>query len=239
MLSIPRAFFPLSNPGITTAGKCDQLPQILLKQESNTDKRTWAWLPPFPFPLLPPLLPPPLVCLCCWEPVISAILLSICSSRSSMDILNWLSRAEQEEEWGCVPEEKHLTCGLCQLVGLESKRLSVTSPNPGLHPGQVSPARGGREAVPLHKLCLYHNPKSPVKGTENSFFVKDPAFGFLPLTLSLSNFPTETLTKSSRGPWEQTHEMNAAHGRRWLLWERRWYLKKNPNKQKEKATHFF
>lgn len=48
---------------------------------------TCTCVPLFPFPLLPPPTP----CLCCWEPVISAILLSICSSRSNMDILNWLS----------------------------------------------------------------------------------------------------------------------------------------------------
>ena len=57
--------------------------------------RTWAWPPPLLLPVPPPLLPPPLPCLCCCDPVISAILLSICSSRSRMDILNWLSRAEQ------------------------------------------------------------------------------------------------------------------------------------------------
>lgn len=62
---------------------------------------TWAWLPPFPVPLPPPLLPPPLPCLCCWDPVISAILLSICSRRSRMDILNWLSRAEQGRVRSC------------------------------------------------------------------------------------------------------------------------------------------
>lgn len=52
---------------------------------------TCTCVPLFPFPLLPPPTP----CLCCWEPVISAILLSICSSRSNMDILNWLSRLEK------------------------------------------------------------------------------------------------------------------------------------------------
>lgn len=51
---------------------------------------TCAWLPLLPLP------PPPLAGLCCCDPVISAIRLSICSSRSRMDILNWLSRAEQE-----------------------------------------------------------------------------------------------------------------------------------------------
>lgn len=52
---------------------------------------TCTCVPLFPFPLLPPPTP----CLCCWEPVISAILLSICSSRSNMDILNWLSGLEK------------------------------------------------------------------------------------------------------------------------------------------------
>lgn len=54
----------------------------------------WVLLPPPPPPPVPPVPPPapPLPALLgCWWLAISAILLSICSKRSRIDILNWLS----------------------------------------------------------------------------------------------------------------------------------------------------
>lgn len=56
---------------------------------------TCDWLlfppPPPPPPPVPPPVPPPPALLGCWWLAISAILLSICSKRSRIDILNWLS----------------------------------------------------------------------------------------------------------------------------------------------------
>ncbi len=48
--------------------------------------------PPPPPPPVPPPAPPLPALLGCWWLAISAILLSICSKRSKIDILNWLSR---------------------------------------------------------------------------------------------------------------------------------------------------
>ena len=92
--------------------------------------RTWAWLPPLPLPVPPPLLPPPLPCLCCWDPVISAILLSICSSRSRMDILNWLSRAEHGRVRLCFGRMGINPCPV-QPVGWASKTITHSTRSPG------------------------------------------------------------------------------------------------------------
>lgn len=127
---------------------------------------TWAWLPPFPVPLPPPLLPPPLPCLCCWDPVISAILLSICSRRSRMDILNWLSRAEQRRVRLCSgrravdvgPRQAFRTA-----ISLTESQRSV----------QARLLQHGTESDASHKTCsVYSSSELSTIGTENPFLLK-------------------------------------------------------------------
>ena len=114
--------------------------QTLLRKHKAAISRhsgvhTCTCVPPFPLPLLPPPTP----CLCCWEPVISAILLSICSSRSNIDILNWLSRLEKARirvfPWKESP-------------GCASLLQEATNSYPGSHTGDLFCLATHRDTCP-------------------------------------------------------------------------------------------
>lgn len=138
---------------------------------------TWAWPPPAPLPLPPPLPPPLPACLCCWEPVISAILLSICSSRSRMDILNWLSRAEQGR--GCILGEKHLTSGLCQLPSLASKNLSVSNSAKGGTTAGQCPQHSTQAVSRTPERNVHSSPWILEEAPEKSLLCRKPHFWVL------------------------------------------------------------
>lgn len=61
----------------------------------------WLLFPPPPPPPVTPPVPPLPALLDCWWLAISAILLSICSKRSRIDILNWLSNKRGQRRALC------------------------------------------------------------------------------------------------------------------------------------------
>lgn len=61
----------------------------------------WLLFPPPPPPPVTPPVPPLPALLGCWWLAISAILLSICSKRSRIDILNWLSNKRGQRRALC------------------------------------------------------------------------------------------------------------------------------------------
>lgn len=152
--------------------------------------RTWAGLPPCPLPVPPALLPPPLPCLCCWDPVISAILLSICSRRSRMDILNWLSRVELGRVRWCSGSRASNTRPIqaCRTAILDWHKLNQTTE---VCQGQIYPAGSGHDT--LHKTGA----SMVAQRNRKSLFVKVLVSGSWH-PISLSNSPVETLKKSGR-----------------------------------------
>lgn len=111
----------------------------------------WLLLPPPPLPpppLVPPAPPPapPLpALLCCWWLAISAILLSICSKRSRIDILNWLSRQTEE----CKRAE-HVSKRVASSVQKKKKKLLLA-----MQTCYSDKTNGPTVSIPSLKKCCY------------------------------------------------------------------------------------
>lgn len=95
--------------------------------------------PPAPPPPVPPPAPPLPALLDCWWLAISAILLSICSKRSRIDILNWLS--------GQKVEPRRRTCQWTSTLKCEKRLCQCAS-------SSTNNPKSWHDKYCIHTVCM-------------------------------------------------------------------------------------